>query len=125
MIIWITGNSGAGKTTLFEKWFNTPDTIHLDGDQMRRSISSDLSLSREDREQNCLRIAKLAFQLSRQGFDVVVCVIAPYESLRKVIQEVCGCTFIYITGGRKPSEEYPYEIPVSPDLVVKGNEEYE
>jgi adenylylsulfate kinase-like enzyme len=64
MIVWLTGNSGAGKTTIahgLRMFFNI---INLDGDEMRECVSSGLSLTPEDREENNLRVARLAKVLS-------------------------------------------------------------
>jgi adenylylsulfate kinase-like enzyme len=70
-----------------------------------------LGLSKDDRYENCERIARLAKVLEEQGHFVIVSVIAPYEELREYIKTLCGCTFVYIPGGAKPSPETPYEVP--------------
>ncbi|MFH0782935.1 MAG: adenylyl-sulfate kinase [Pseudomonadota bacterium] len=97
MIWWIYGNSGSGKTTLAKK-LTTPATIHLDGDDMRSSISLDLGFSKEDREENNRRIARLAKVLENQGFDIVVSTICPFEELRKEVYYICKCRFIKVEG---------------------------
>jgi len=107
-VTWITGNTGAGKTTLARKLKGKEDII-LDGDEMRQ-LWSDLTLTKEDREENNLRIAKLAALLDRQGFNVIVSVIAPYRDLRKKIKQITKCKFIYIEGGRD-GKEFPYDHP--------------
>jgi len=104
MVWWITGNSGAGKTTLA---LQMKDVIHLDGDVMR--MVWQLGFSKEDRYEQNLRIARLAKVLRNQGFNVVVSTICPYKDLREKVQEICGCKFIYLEGGKEPNEEYPYE----------------
>lgn len=113
MIIWISGNTGAGKTTLAKALISgSQQIIHLDGDNCRATINRGLGLSKEDRWENCLRIAHLAKMLMDQGFSVVVSVIAPYRELRQEIKEICGCKFVYLlTRGAKNTEETPYEIP--------------
>ncbi len=110
MIIWITGNSKAGKTTtakLFKSLANDKVVI-LDGDDMR-FVWQDLGFSKEDRYIQNLRIAKLAKILEKQGFIVVVASICPYKRLRDSIQDMIDCKFIYLSGGKAPSGEYPYE----------------
>ena len=112
-ITWITGNSGAGKTTLalkLQSQGNSPDefsTILLDGDSMRK-IWPELGLSKEDRWLNNIRIARLAKILEDQGFDVIVSTICPYKDLRSEVQKITNCRFIYLEGGKSGSE-YPYE----------------
>ena len=101
------GASGSGKTTLSAMITNA---IHLDGDALR-TIWTDLGLSKEDRWEQNLRTARLARVLRNQGHNVVVSTICPYRKLRKEVQAICDCKFIYISGGKFPTEEYPYEMP--------------
>jgi len=112
MIIWLTGNSGSGKTTLANIIASYYDVIILDGDEMRESISIDLGLSKEDREEHNLRVARLALNLSKQGKIVIVSLICPYESLREKVKEITNCIFVYIPGGVE-HVDYPYEIPIN------------
>jgi len=115
-ITWISGNSGAGKTTLAEKMLEGSalsgpyyNAIWLDGDNMRE-IWKDLKLSKEDRIEQNMRIARLAKMLGDQGYNVIVSVICPYKQLRKRIKELTNCKFIYIEGG-KEGKDYPYDKP--------------
>lgn len=109
MILWLTGNSGAGKTTLARR-IAGKNTIVLDGDEMRASISTDLGLSEIDRTENCMRIARLAMALEAQRYCIVVAAICPYQELRNRIQELTDCIFVYVPGG-KEGPEFPYEVP--------------
>lgn len=104
MIWWITGNTGSGKTTLSKRM---KDVVVLDGNELRTCW--DLGFSKEDRWEQNLRAAKLAKSLENQGFDVVVATICPYKELRKEVQQITGCMFIYLSGGKNPSKEFPYE----------------
>jgi len=106
MITWITGNSGSGKTTLAKKIIASDGGILLDGDGMRTCWS--LGLSKEDRVENNMRIAKIAKVLDGQGFNVVVATICPYRELREQVKRITKCRFIYLEGGIE-SEDYPYE----------------
>ncbi|HEY1037173.1 MAG TPA: adenylyl-sulfate kinase [Candidatus Paceibacterota bacterium] len=107
MITWITGNSGSGKTTLANSMrVNLTDVI-LDGDAMR-NVWQDLGFSEADRRTQNVRVARLALELERQGFHVIVATICPYRTLRAEIQKMTGCNFIYLKGG-KVGPEYPYE----------------
>lgn len=110
-ILWFTGNSGAGKSTIAEKIAKNSDSIVLHGDSMRKSISCDLGLSRAGRIENNWRIARLANELDNAGHSVIVAVICPYQSLRDEISSAFDVDFIYVPGGKEPSKEYPYETP--------------
>ncbi len=106
MITWITGNSGAGKTTLAKKVIASDGGILLDGDSMRTCWK--LGFSKEDRIENNLRIARIAKVLSLQGFNVVVSTICPYRDLRQQVKDITQCRFVYLEGGRS-GDDYPYE----------------
>ena len=115
MIIWFTGNTQSGKTTIAKR-LQGSNTILLDGDEMR-TIWTDLSLSKEDRWEQSLRVARLAKLIESQGYAVIVSVICPFENLRREIETITGCKFIYVPGG-KEGEEYPYEIPLNPVMTI-------
>ena len=106
MITWITGNSGAGKTTLARKLIQTDGGVLLDGDSMRTCWK--LGFSKEDRIENNLRIARIAKVLDAQGFNVIVATICPYRALRQEVKKITNCRFIYLEGG-KSGKDYPYE----------------
>ena len=57
-VIWLTGLSGAGKSTIAEKLATHIDAQVVDGDVIRRSISSDLKHGKTDREENYRRVIK-------------------------------------------------------------------
>ena len=105
-IIWITGNSGSGKSTMAEQ-MKTKNTVILDGDLLR-GIWTDLGLSKEDRWEQNLRVARMAKMLHKQGFDVVVSVICPYKALRDEVQKITDCGFIYLKIKAK-GKDYVYE----------------
>ena len=107
MIIWLTGNTNSGKTTLAKKMAGK-NTVILDGDDLRKVWPA--GFSKEDREEHNLRIARLARMLEDQGLSVIVSLICPYADLRKKVEEITSCTFIYIKGG-KTGEEFPFEEP--------------
>jgi len=107
MVTWITGNSGAGKTTLAKKIIAHDGGILLDGDAMRKCWT--LGFSKEDRWENNLRIAKIVNELSSQGFNVIVATICPFKDLRQEVEKITNCRFIYLSGGKESSNEYPYE----------------
>ena len=87
-VLWFTGLSGAGKTTIanivepeLERRGFTVD--HLDGDIVRTHLSKGLGFSKEDRDTNIARIGWVASRLARAGAAVVVSAISPYEEMRR------------------------------------------
>lgn len=77
MVIWITGLSAAGKSTLslaFQKKFKAqlPSMILLDGDAIRELYGNDLGFAESDRVKQIQRIQKLARFLDQQSMIVVV-----------------------------------------------------
>jgi len=121
-IIWLTGNTGAGKTSLAYILKERLNAVVLDGDELRASISIDLGLSKNDRDTHNMRVARLAKVLHSQGFNVVVSVIAPFQSTRDKITELISPFWVYIKGG-KVGKDVPYEIPKNPDLIVDPTKE--
>lgn len=121
-VIWLTGNTGAGKTSIAYLLKKRLHAVVLDGDELRASISIDLGFSKNDRDAHNMRVARLAKILHKQGFNVVVSVIAPFQSTRDKITELINPLWIYIRGG-KIGKDTPYEIPENPDLIVDPAEE--
>ena len=112
-VIWLTGKSGAGKTTLAKLlqlvW--TP-CVCLDGDEMRDSISLGAGFSRDDRDSHNLRVARLARVLSRQ-MNVVVSVISPVAKTRQTIDmNYPMITFVYLKRTLADKEGHFYEEPI-------------
>lgn len=108
MITWITGNSGAGKTTLARALAaGRHNALILDGDEMR-AVWPGLGLSKQDRIEHNLRVARLAKNLESQGAEVIVSTICPYRDLRAEVKKITGCRFVYVEGG-KTGKDYPYE----------------
>lgn len=86
MIIWLTGLSGSGKTTLAKELIKKyKNTIHLDGDELRSGINSDLSFSKEHRAENLRRTVELSKLIHNQGYNVVCSLIAPNKKEREII----------------------------------------
>ena len=87
-VLWFTGLSGAGKTTIannvepeLERRGFVVD--HLDGDIVRTHLSRGLGFSKEDRDTNIARIGWVASRLARAGATVVVSAISPYAEMRR------------------------------------------
>lgn len=113
-IIWLTGPSGAGKTTVAKKIQERfACSILLDGDEMRESISLGLTLNEGDIKENNLRTARLAFVLAKQ-MHIIVAMIAPQLKTRMAIERAYNVEFIRVkrTIERDPERQIhlPYEI---------------
>lgn len=97
MIIWITGESGAGKTVLAKELQSKMGGINLDGDDMRASLTKGLGFDEKDRYDNNIKIATLARILERQGFDIIVSTILPdISDLREQVLKITRCKFIHL-----------------------------
>lgn len=86
-VYWITGLSGAGKTTigrvLYEKIHDIKSNIvFLDGDILRSVFGDDLGYTIEDRHRCAMRYARICRMLSLQGMDVVCCTISMFDDVR-------------------------------------------
>ncbi len=146
-IFWLTGLSGAGKSTiamavekaLFEKGFHS---YVLDGDNLRHGLNVDLGFSPEDRTENIRRAGEVAALMSDAGLAVITSFISPYKSDRDRVRAIAPNRFyeIYIKADlatcekRDPKGLYkkaragkiaeftgigsPYEPPENPELVV-------
>lgn len=86
-VIWFTGLSGSGKTTIAHEVeaklldAGVPVEI-LDGDVVRENLSKGLGFSKEDRDTNIRRIAFVAHLLQRNGTFVITAAISPYKAIR-------------------------------------------
>ena len=100
--IFFTGLSGAGKSTvahvLHTKLLEESDRqiTLLDGDIVRRHLSKELGFSREDRDENIMRIGYVASEVTRHGGIAICAAIAPYEAARARNRARIGKTGAYI-----------------------------
>jgi bifunctional enzyme CysN/CysC len=147
-VIWLTGLSGAGKTTiareverrLFERGCRT---MLLDGDNLRHGLCGDLGFSPEDRAENIRRAGEVAKLFFEQGAIVLCAFVSPYRKDRdRVRRLVPEGRFIEVfvdasadtRSSRDPKGLYtragagavpqfsgvsaPYEPPATPELVL-------
>ncbi len=91
-VLWFTGLSGAGKSTianLVEKQLHARGyhTFILDGDNVRHGLSRDLGFTDEDRVENIRRVAEVARLMADAGLIVLVSFISPFRAERRMARE--------------------------------------
>ncbi|MDZ7968479.1 MAG: adenylyl-sulfate kinase [Nostoc sp. DedSLP03] len=149
--IWLTGLSGAGKTTICRfletKLRSQEYKIEvLDGDVVRKNLSKGLTFSKEDRDENIRRIGFLAHLLTRNNIIVLVSVISPYRVIREEVKAQIGDFIeVYVNAPLEVCEQRDvkglykkarvgeifdftgiddlYEIPLKPDVECKTDRE--
>jgi bifunctional enzyme CysN/CysC len=148
-IVWLTGLSGAGKTTIanaIEKHLFSigVHTMLLDGDNVRHGLNRDLGFTEPDRVENIRRAGEVAKLMVEAGLIVICSFISPYRAEREMIRslvsrgefiEVFVDTPIDVCVRRDPKGLYakaklgkipnftgidaPYEEPQSPEVWLK------
>jgi adenylyl-sulfate kinase len=145
--IWLTGLSGAGKTTISDalepllRERGITKIEKLDGDVVRTHLSKGLGFSKEDRDTNIRRIGWVAEVLTRNGVCVIASAISPYRDIRDEVRRNVGdfievyvkCSIpeltrrdvkgLYEKALRGEIQNFtgvsdPYEEPLSPEVVV-------
>jgi bifunctional enzyme CysN/CysC len=150
-IVWFTGLSGAGKSTIArevynELWARGIKVEMVDGDEIRKDLSKDLGFSQEDRAENIRRIGVVAGLLARHGVVVLVSAISPYRAGREEARrrfpnflEVFVNAPLSVCEERDPKGLYrkarnglipsftgldhPYERPISPEIECRTDQE--
>jgi len=151
IVLWFTGLSGSGKSTISDKLFEYLQkkgvcSERLDGDVMRQSLSKDLGFTKKDREKNIERAGFVANLLSRNGVIVLASFISPYVKQRQKLKEQVNnfveifidtdletCEMRDVKGLYKKARNgklsnftgisSPYENPVNSDIIIKTEEE--
>ena len=95
LTIWLTGLSGAGKSTIAGQLVprlraEGRRVEILDGDAIRENLSKGLGFSKEDRDTNIRRIGYVAELLTRNGVTVIVAAISPYRAVRDEVRARIG-----------------------------------
>lgn len=107
MVIWITGISGTGKSTLGKKLFveikkKFPATIFFDGDQFREIFQNDINYTLKDRDINAIRLTRLVRNISKQKVNIIVSANITNIKFRKWMKEnVKDYYEIYISASLK------------------------
>lgn len=147
-VIWLTGLSGAGKSTianLLERRLHAAGirTYVLDGDNVRHGLNRDLGFSAADRAENIRRVAEVARLMVDAGIVVIAAFISPFRAERALARslfephefhEVHVRVPLHVAEERDPKGLYrkartgllkdftgidsPYEEPLEPDLVI-------
>ncbi|CAH1905300.1 Sulfate adenylyltransferase, dissimilatory-type [Candidatus Nitrotoga sp. HW29] len=150
LTIFFTGLSGAGKSTLAKVLMTKllemggRQVTLLDGDIMRKHLSSELGFSREHRDLNVRRIGYVASEITKNHGIAICAPIAPYDATRRDVRlmieplggffEVHVATPLHVCEGRDRKGLYakaragivkeftgisdPYETPENPELVI-------
>jgi bifunctional enzyme CysN/CysC len=92
-VVWLTGLSGAGKSTianLLEKRLHAAGrhTYLLDGDNVRHGLNKNLGFTEEDRVENIRRVAEVARLMVDAGLIVLVSFISPFRAERRMAREL-------------------------------------
>jgi len=150
-VIWMTGLSGAGKTTIALELLRQLDgralrLERLDGDVVRESLTKDLGFSAEDRAKNIERVTFVAKLLSRNGVGCICSFISPYQAVRDHVRsETTNFLEVFVDApldvviGRDVKGMYkkaiageipnftgisdPFEAPESPDIHLRTDQE--
>jgi bifunctional enzyme CysN/CysC len=148
-IVWLTGLSGAGKSTIaniVERHLHATGhhTMLLDGDNLRHGLNRDLGFTEADRVENIRRAGEVAKLLVDAGLIVLCSFISPYRAEREMVRRlVSGTEFIEIfvdtpldeCARRDPKGLYakakagtiknftgfdaPYEAPTNPEIHLR------
>ena len=144
-VYWLTGLSGAGKTTIGRLWHEElrrsgVPAVFLDGDELRQVFGDDLGFTEADRRKSAMRNARLCALLSRQGFTVVCCTISMFDAVREWNRaNIPGYFEVYVKVAmetlRRRDQKGLYsqnadnvagvglqvELPKAPDLILNNN----
>ena len=151
-ILWFTGLSGSGKSTVARAVEQTlvessRNAYVLDGDNLRFGLNSDLGFTSEDRTENIRRVGELSHLFASANILLLAAFISPYRKDRDAIRakapsgrflEIYISASVETCASRDPKGLYekamngeienftgisaPYEEPLNPDLIVETGE---
>ncbi|HCX87831.1 MAG TPA: adenylyl-sulfate kinase, partial [Gammaproteobacteria bacterium] len=151
-VIWVTGLSGSGKSTVadaLEQELHRAGrhTYLLDGDNVRHGLCRDLGFTDADRVENIRRVAEVATLMADAGLIVIASFISPFQNERAMAREVAGDTRfvevfvdtpLAVCEARDPKGLYKkaragelknftgidsiYEAPSHPEITLKAGE---
>jgi sulfate adenylyltransferase len=154
LTVFFTGLSGAGKSTIanvllvkFLEAGDRPVTL-LDGDIVRKNLSSELGFSKEHRDINIRRIGYVASEITKNGGIAICAPIAPYNRVRREVREMIqpcgGFILVHVATSIEECEKRdrkglyakaragiikeftgvsdPYEVPEDADLTLPTEE---
>ena len=152
VVIWLTGLSGSGKSTIANQVANVLHqldklTYVLDGDNIRHGLNKNLGFSPEDREENIRRIGEVAKLFADAGIFATTAFISPYRKDRDKAREILedgrfievfvDCP-LEVCESRDPKGLYkkarageikeftgidaPYEVPENAEIVINTND---
>jgi len=152
LVIWITGLSGSGKSTIarfleIELHKRNYLTKLLDGDNVRAGINNNLGFSEYERAENIRRIAEVSKLFVQGGIILIDCFISPTYKIRNNARQIIGDKDFFEIYINTPIEECerrdtkglyakaragliknftgidsPYEEPINPDVEIKTME---
>ena len=153
VLLWFTGLSGAGKSTIadsLERKLHAfgKRTFVLDGDNVRHGLNRDLGFTEADRVENIRRVAEVAKLFVEAGLITMVAFISPFRAEREMARELVGPdefveifvdTPLEVCEQRDPKGLYrkarrgelrnftgldsPYERPETPELILNARNE--
>ena len=149
-VLWLTGLSGSGKSTIAEKVYDNiaqkgREVERLDGDVMR-SLFPSTGFTKQDRDEHIKRVGFMASRLEKHGVIVIASFISPYKETRQFVRELCSNFIeVYVSASLAECErrdvkglyknarvgkiknftgiDDPYEVPDNPEIFIDTDKE--
>ncbi len=149
-VIWLTGLSGSGKTTIAKRLYSelarkNRKVERLDGDVIRGLFPS-TGFSKQDRDDHIKRIGFMASRLENHGVAVIASFISPYTETRNFVRDMCrNFIEVYVSAPLSVCEKRdvkglykkarageienftgiddPYEAPDKPEIIIDSEKE--